>query len=234
MTLSTAYSRLGRIDDAIRYVRQGSERYPERAEIWSRLGQLYLAKGDLTGAEQSLERAVRLAPRNPSGLYNYAWFLDQVDRDKEAVPYYQRAIAASPLSFEAMNNLALIEDASGRSGRALDLLNQAVDSNPENETAYLNRANYYAMLHQWRNALADYARVREINPLNTYAVIESARTHMELSRDDIAIEELGEALDFDPTASEAYVLLSSIYKKQGREMEAAAALEESRQIPQAR
>jgi predicted Zn-dependent protease len=84
------------------------------------------------------------------------------------------------------------------------------------------------MLRLWRSALADYAHVRQLNPANAIAAIESARTHMELDRDDIAIEELSAALDADPTAMEAYILLSAAYKNQGREIESAAALEESR------
>jgi tetratricopeptide (TPR) repeat protein len=127
-----------------------------------------------------------------------------------------------------MNNLALIEDAAGRSGRALALLNQAVDSNPGNEMAYLNRGNYYAMMGLWHLALADYASARTMNPFSAPAAMESARTHMELKRDDIAIDELISALDADPAATEAYVLLSTAYKNQGRETEAAAALDESR------
>ncbi len=139
---------------------------PERAEVWARLAQMSLAKGDVAGAEQSFLRATRLEPSNPSYLYNYGWLLDQGDRDAEAARYYERAIAASSLSFEAMNNLALIEAAQGRSNRALALLDQAVESNPENESSYLNRGNYYATVHRWKDALANYARALELNPLN--------------------------------------------------------------------
>ena len=230
MTLGTAYSQLGRIDDAARYVRQGADRYPERAEVWARLGQLALAKGDSTTAEPLLLKAVLLAPSNASDLYNYAWLLDQLGRDSEAVRYYERAIAASSLSFEAMNNLALIEDNAGRSARALSLLNQAVAANPENETAYLNRGNYYVTARSWGNALADYARAMELNPLNASAAVESARTHLQLDRVDIGIQELSGALDVDPNVPDAYNLLSSAYKEQGRETEAAAALEEARRV----
>ena len=230
MILGTDYFRLRRIDDAVRYVQQGADRYPDRAEVWSRLGQLTLTRGDATAAAPLMEKAVRLAPSNPSYLYNYGWLLDQLDRDTEAVPYYERAIAASPLSFEAMNNLALLEVAAGHSARSLSLLNRAVSSNPENEAAYLNRANYHAAQRSWREALADYARVLELNPQNGYAAVESARIHVELDRPDIAIEELNAALDLDPNLRDAYVLLSSAYKKKGREREAAAALEEAKRI----
>jgi len=230
MMLGTDYFRLGRIDDAVRYVQQGADRYPERAEVWSRLGQLTVTRGDAAAAAPLMERAVRLEPSNPSYLYNYGWLLDQLERDAEAVPFYERAVAASPLSFEAMNNLALLEVAGGHSERAVSLLSRAVSSNPENEAAYLNRGNFHAARRSWREALADYAHALELNPLNGYAAVESARIHLELGRADIAIEELDTALDIDPNLRDAYVLLSSAYKKKGREREATAALEEAKRI----
>lgn len=230
MILGTAYLRLGRFDDAIRYVQQGAESHPDRAEVWARLGQLTLAKGDTNGAVPLMEKSIRLEPSNPSYLYNYAWLLDQMDRDAEAVPFYQRAIAASPLSFEAMNNLALIQSTGGHLDDALSLLNRAVAANLQNEAAYMNRGNYHAGRHSWRDALSDYARASELNPLNGFAAVELARTHLELDRADIAIEELNAALDLNPHLRDAYVLLSSAYKKKGRERESAAAQEEAKRI----
>jgi tetratricopeptide (TPR) repeat protein len=230
MIIGTDYFRLGRLDDAARYVQLGADRYPDRAEVWSRLGQLALTRGAAAAAAPMMEKAVRLEPSNPSYLYNYGWLLDQLERDREAMPYYERAIAASPLSFEAMNNLALLESEAGNSARAISLLSRAVTSNPENEMAYLNRGNYHAAQRSWRDALADYTRALELNPLNGFAAVESARTHLELDRADIAIEELDSALDSDPNLREAYVLLATAYEKKGRKREAAAALEEAKRI----
>jgi tetratricopeptide (TPR) repeat protein len=230
MSLGTAYLRLGRVDDAIRYVTQGREEFPDRAEVWARLGQLALAKGDIAGAQPHLEKAVQLTPGNASYLYNYGWLLDQLDRDKEAIPYYERAIAASSLSFEAMNNLALIESAAARPDRALALLDRATASNPENDAAFMNRGAYHAGQRAWSEALADYARASELNPANGYARVEAARTHLELDRVSLAIEDLNQALDTDPHLAEAYLLLASAYKKEGRDDEAAAALEEAKRI----
>jgi tetratricopeptide (TPR) repeat protein len=234
MTLGTAYSRLGRVDDATRYMEQAASRYPGKAEVWARLGQFALQKQNYTVAEELMGRAVKLEPANASYLYNYAWMLDQLDRDNEAIPYYQRAIESSPLSFEAMNNLALIESSAGNQDKGLSLLARAVASNPQNEMALLNRGNYYASLKSWDKALSDYEHVREINPANALAFVESARTHIELGRIDIAIDELSTALDLDPGVPEGYSLLSAAYVKQGRKREADAALDESKRLKEVR
>ena len=230
MTLGTANFLLGRAEDAVRYVQQGADRHPERAEVWSRLGQMALAKGDVDTAEGPLRRATQLEPANASYLYNYGLFLDQQDRRIEAVPFYERAIAASPLSYEAMNNLALIESARGNPVKALALLNKAVASNPDNEGTFINRGNYYASVHQWTKALADYAQALKLNASNVIAAVESARIHLELNRADIAIEELNAALDANPQDHEAYMLLSSAYEKTGLKTEAAAALDEASRL----
>jgi tetratricopeptide (TPR) repeat protein len=230
MTLGTAYSRLGRVDDAVRYIQQGADAHPERAEVWSRLGQMALTKSDLATAEQSLRRAAHADPPNASFIYNYGWLLDQQDRDAEAATYYERAIAASPLSYEAMNNLALIEEARGNSARALILLNRAVASNPENEGTFINRGNYRAARREFREALADYAQALKLNPGNTVPAVESARVHLEIGRADIAIEELNAALEVDPHADGAYTLLASAYEKKGLKTEAAAALDEAKRL----
>jgi tetratricopeptide (TPR) repeat protein len=230
MTLGTAYSRLGRIDDAIHYVQQGADHHPERAEVWSRLGQMALLKGETTEAETALRRAAQSEPSNASFVYNYGWFLDREDRRAEAATYYERAIASSSLSFEAMNNLALIEAARGRPVRALELLNRAVESNPENEGTFVNRGNYYASVHRWREAIEDYAEALKLNPASVVASVESARVHLELKRADIAIEELHAALDVDPKVQDAYILLAAAYEKQGRKTEAAAALNEAKRL----
>ena len=129
-----------------------------------------------------------------------------------------------------MNNLALIEASRGRSARALALLDRAIASNPDNDATYLNRGNYYASLKQWTKALADYAQALKLNPLNTLAAVESARTHLEMNRVDIAVEELNAALDIDTRAQDAYVLLASAYEKQGKATEAAAAQDEAKRI----
>ena len=230
MTLVTSYFRLGRLDDAFRYADRSRQLYPRRAEVWSRLGEIALGRGEAGRAAEYMETALDLDPNNPSYLYNAGWLFDQLDRHEEAAAYYEWAIRSSPLSFEAMNNLALIEGDRGKTERGLRLLNQAVDANPENEAAYLNRGNYHAGQKAWRNALADYERVRQLNPSNVFAAVEAGRTHLEMGSAERAIESLNRALEADPNAYDAYVVMSDAYERIGRGHEAAAALEEARRI----
>ena len=230
MTISTAYQRLNRNDDALRYAEIARDAYPTRAEPWSRIGGLGIVQKDAEGALRAMERAVQLEPSNPTYLYNAGWLHEQLGRTAQAASLYQRAITASTLSFEAMNNLALMNESSGRSDQALELLKRAVVANPEHEAAYFNLADYFANRGLWREALTNYRTILSMNPASSIAAVNAGRILVEQGRVDEGIDQLNRALDIDAHALDAYIVLSSAYEKTGHEKEALAALDEARRI----
>ncbi|MBI4473816.1 MAG: tetratricopeptide repeat protein [Acidobacteria bacterium] len=232
MTIATAYHRLGRIDDATRYMETASKEFPNSAEPVSRLANLALSEDekDVQKIVGYMERAVRLDPNNAGYLYNVGWIYDQIGDTNRAISYYQRAIRASSLSFEAMNNLALIYGARGEVERALPLLRQAIRSDPENEAGYINLAEHYVRQRDWKNALDNYDHALRINPSNPLAAVEKGKVLIELGRFDEAVEVLNQALELDAHSYDAYVVLASAYEKMGHTKESAAATEEAQRI----
>jgi tetratricopeptide (TPR) repeat protein len=232
MTIGTAYQRLGRIDDAERYIQQARDLFPNSGEPPSRLASLALIKpkGDPQKIIQLMETAVKLDPNNASYLYNLGWAYDQLGEAAKAADMYQRAIKASPLSFEAMNNLSLIYSNAGQPDRALPLLQQAMRTDPENEAVYANAANYYSRRREWKQALQYYERALEINPSSSVAAVEKGRIYLEQGETDAAVDHLSRALEVDPHSFDAYMLLSSAYEKMAHLREAVAAAEEAERI----
>ena len=235
MTIATAYHRLGRVDDAVRYIQIARQAYPNNAEPLSRLANLGVSsqQKDTADVQRILDlmtQAVRLEPGNASYLFNLGWTYDQVGDTSKAADLYQRAIRASPLSFEAMNNLALIYGNQGQPDRAWPLLEQAVRTDPENESVYFNTANYSVRRRDWKHALQDYDRVLQINPANSAAAVEKGRIYLELGRAEDAVENLNRALEIDSHSYDAYILLSSAYERIGHIREALAAAEEAQRI----
>jgi tetratricopeptide (TPR) repeat protein len=232
MTIGTAYQRLGRIEDATRYITLARDVYPKSAEPFSRLASLALVspKPDPKTVLQLMETAVKLAPGNSGYLYNLGWAYDQVGETARATDLYERAIKASPLTFEAMNNLALIYGDAGQPERALPLLTQAMRTDPENEAVYANAASYYARRREWKQALEYYERALEINPASSVAAVEKGRIYLEQGQTDDAVDHLSRALEVDPHSFDAYMLLTSAYEKMGHIREAIAAAEEAQRI----
>jgi tetratricopeptide (TPR) repeat protein len=232
MTIGTAYQRLGRIDDATRYIESARQFYPKSGEPVSRLASLALLnpKRDPEKILQLMETAVKLEPNNAGYLYNLGWAYDQLGETAKATDLYQRAIKASPLTFEAMNNLALIYGDAGQPERALPMLMQAMRSDPENEAVYANAANYYARRRDWKQALQYYDRALQINPASSVATVEKGRIFLEQDQTDQAVDSLSRALEVDSHSFDAYILLASAYEKMGHIKEALAAAEEAQRI----
>jgi tetratricopeptide (TPR) repeat protein len=232
MTLGTAYQRIGRVEDATRYVERAREFYPKSGEPPSRLASLALmgSKQDPQKVLQLMQSAITLAPNNASYLYNLGWAYDQIGETAKATDLYQRAIKASPLTFEAMNNLALIYNSAGQPERSLPLLEQAMRTDPENESVYANTANYYAKRRDWKQSLDYYEKAFQINPASPVVAVERGRIYLEQGDTDAAIDNLSRALEVDPHSFDAYMLLSSSYEKMGHIKEAIAAAEEAQRI----
>jgi tetratricopeptide (TPR) repeat protein len=232
VTIGTAYQRLGRIPDAVRYSEQARDLYPKNGEPLSRLGSLALmaSKPDPQTIIGYMEAAVKLEPDNPTFLYNLGWLYDQIGNTTKAADIYQRAIKASPLSFEAMNNLALIYEKNGQPERSLPLLKQAMKSDPENEAVYANAANYFVHRHELKQAQDNFNRALEINPQNLTVLVERGRTYLDQEDTEASIDSLSHALEVDPHSFDAYFLLSSAYEKMGHVKEAIAAAEEAQRI----
>ena len=108
MTIGTAYQRLGRLADAKRYMDRARDLYSRSGEPPSRLASLALLseQKDPKLIQAFMELAVKLDPNNAGYLYNLGWLHDQLGESARATEFYERAIKASPLTFEAMNNLA--------------------------------------------------------------------------------------------------------------------------------
>jgi len=232
MTIATAYQRLGKLQDATRYVQTARELYPNRSEPASRLASIGL-QGQKENPQvilQLMETAVKLEPNNAGYLYNLGWAYDQLGETTKATELYQRAIKQSPLSFEAMNNLALIYSSGGQPERALPLLEQAMRTDPENEAVYENLANYYVRRRDWKLALQNYDRALQINPGSSVAAVEKGRIHLEQGEMENAIDNLSRALEVNPHSFDAYMLLSSSYEKMGHIKEAIAATEEAQRV----
>jgi Tfp pilus assembly protein PilF len=129
-----------------------------------------------------------------------------------------------------MNNLALIYSAAGQHERALPLLEQAMRTDPENESVYANTAHYYARRRDWKQALDYYEKAFQINPASSIVAVEKGRIYLEQGDTDAAVDNLSRALEVDPHSFDAYMLLSSAYEKMSHIKEAIAAAEEAQRI----
>ena len=230
LTMGTAYERLGRFDEAVRYFERARDAYPSSSEPPARLAMVVIRRGDVAGVVDLMEQAVSLDETHSGHLFNLGWLHDEMGEDDRAATFYSRSIEASPLSFEAMNNLALIYGNRGQHEEARELLELAIRTDPTSETAYYNLARYYGNRSEWRAALGTYDRVLRINPFNSTALVEQGRIELRLGKLETAVERLNSAVGLDSQLFEGYMLVSSAYERLGFADVALAAAEEARRI----
>jgi tetratricopeptide (TPR) repeat protein len=230
LTMGTAYERLGRIDEARRYVERARDAYPTQSEPVSRLAVLALADGEPNRVVELMERALSLDPSDAGNLYNLGWLYDQLGRKDEALALYNRAIDVSGLSFEAMNNLALIYSEREQFDDARSLLERVIAVDSASEAAYFNLAKFYGDQRRWKPALSNYDRVLQINPRNSAAWVERGRIQLRLGDPEAAVRQLNFALELNSQEFDAYVLASSAYEQLGHVEAALAAAEEADRI----
>jgi tetratricopeptide (TPR) repeat protein len=103
-----------------------------QADLWSRIGQAYLRKGDLQQSVNSLEKARQQDSNNPVIVTNLAMLYETQHKTDVARKYYESAIKIDPNNPLALNNLAyLISESNGDLDIALTYATRAKQRLPQ-------------------------------------------------------------------------------------------------------
>jgi arylsulfatase A-like enzyme/cytochrome c-type biogenesis protein CcmH/NrfG len=112
---------------------------PTNAEYWVNLGNARRAAGNTNGAADAYRAASELEPRSPDAANGLGVILVQQHRPLDAIPWFQRALEASPEFVEVRLNLGIAYQESGQHDRAREaygeVLARASRSAPERRAA---------------------------------------------------------------------------------------------------
>jgi len=90
--LASLYYSRGSMAVALEELRTAIAADSDYAPAHGMLGVVYQELRENRLAEQSFERALRLAPYDPDINHNYGWFLCQTKREQASIDYFQQAI----------------------------------------------------------------------------------------------------------------------------------------------
>ncbi len=98
----------------------------QQADLWTRVAESYLRKGDVPQSINSLEKARQGQPNNPSLMTNLAMLYETQSKKDVARRYYELSIKTDPNNAFALNNLAyLISESNGDLNQALTYAERA-------------------------------------------------------------------------------------------------------------
>jgi Flp pilus assembly protein TadD len=126
-------------------------------------GQSKLASGDFAGALADFQQARALQDNGLIAFYE-GFALQNLERVREAVPAYERALQDYPDSDTVLNNLGYAYILLGRYDLALDTLNKAVAAEPDNAQANLNLGLTYYNLNRFAEAVTYFDTALQLQP----------------------------------------------------------------------
>jgi len=162
--LGDAWSKNGRLDDAIHEYQAALKITPESPVARNNLGSAFLKQGKVDEAIQEFRRVLSRDPQSFKGHFNLAAALLRGGRTTEAVAEYEKAVAINP-DF-AQGHLALGHALMG-AGRLADAIAQfkiALQLQPGYAHARNSLATAFAANQQWGEAIRCWRETLEIDP----------------------------------------------------------------------
>lgn len=137
---------LGRISDA-----------RIQGDLWTRIGETYLRKGDVQQSINSLENARQKEPQNTALMTNLAMLYMTQNRKDLARKYYEMSLKTNPNDAYALNNLAyLISESNGDLNEALTYAERAKQRLPGHPEVNDTLGFIYIKKNLTDNALETY------------------------------------------------------------------------------
>lgn len=178
--LATLYYARGNMSVALEELRTAVAADPTYATAHGVLGLVYKELRENALAEQSFERGLSHAPGDPDINHNFGWFLCQIGREREATPYFRRALdnplyATPARTFAAMGICAL---RAGELASAEDNLQRALRLEPNFPVALLQFAQLRYRQGRYNDArglLTQHAAVTQPNAESLWLALRVER-----------------------------------------------------------
>jgi TolB-like protein/Flp pilus assembly protein TadD/predicted Ser/Thr protein kinase len=134
---------------------------PDLAEAHSRLARLRRLRWDFKGADQSIKRALELAPGSAFVISYAAGLASTLGRFDEAIALQKRALESDPLNLTDRYNLAFRYLAAGRAAEAEETLKKLLELTPEDYGAHALLGDARLVQGRADEALAEYEKERD-------------------------------------------------------------------------
>lgn len=196
INLGMAYAERGQYQVAMDQYKKALKIYPKSFDAHTAIANLYETIEQPELAQQHYQKAIDLAPDNPSTLNNYGKYLCNNSRYSEAEEYFSKA-AKTPLysrPWLPLTNAGQCMQRAGHLERAEQDYRQALKKNPEYAPALMAMAKLSYQQNKYRTARAFLQRYEAVQPLS----VEQLKMAIDIEQslgDDEAAKHYAELLD---------------------------------------
>ena len=183
--------------EALEAARAAVKQSPQFGFAWVRVAELEFGGGNTAKAEQALDTALKLAPRNAQALALKAFMLAARDHIPEAIAAFDQAIAMDGALANAWlgRGLCRFRQGQGEEGRRDLQTAAALEPNRSGLRSYLGKAWFER--HDTERAEKELQLAKKLDPQDPTPWLYSALMHQADNRVNEAITELEQARDLN-------------------------------------
>jgi protein O-mannosyl-transferase len=151
----------------------GVQAVPKSAKMHAGLGEQYMERGELDAARSELDAALRIFPDYPQTIGVLAIVSARQGHDQEALQLFEKELALTPKTDRDYDLVCVSLAAQlvkvNQNDRALAILNEVVQTSPQNPRAWANRAVILYQRGEQQAARNDAERALQLDPNNPQA-----------------------------------------------------------------
>ncbi|MGC2398693.1 MAG: tetratricopeptide repeat protein [Acidobacteriaceae bacterium] len=220
--LGDAYRNSGDAKHAAAAFHQAVLRGADSVTALQSLAGAYKALGEVQRSEETLNRALHIAPSDASIWFQYGMLDAGLGKENSAIEKVQKAVALNPDLPEAYTSLAGLLLATGQLDPAEAAVRNALNVDPYDAAAYNAAGRVFAGKGQTAEALFDFAKAARLRPGHGPYNYDYALMLVHVNRFDEAQVSAQAAVQGDPGFAAGHELLGSLLARKSQLAEAAS------------
>ncbi|MBW2637119.1 MAG: tetratricopeptide repeat protein [Deltaproteobacteria bacterium] len=184
------------------------------------LGDMALKKKNVRSADEYYSRLLNLDPE--AALPNYKVGLTRLLENKgtEALPYFEKALAADNNYISALAQIAYASIRGGDLDAAVARVRKQIDVNPQNPDFYVLLGRIYAIGKDFSKARASFEEAFKIDPDNEHALFNLAQLEQSQGSIDEALEHYEKISAKNPDNSFISLIIAMLLETKGETVKA--------------
>ena len=204
---------------------------PDVSSYYKERGLFYQETGEYQKAVDDFNDLINLVPQEAEYYLLKVFALNALDDKKEAIKTCQEAIHYGLKNEHIFTELGILLIEENQHAKAIPPLSRAIELNPYNFEAWVNRAEAFRYLGQTKRALADLNKALKIDHYDDPWIYNvRGLIHEEMEEDLKALSDFAKAIELDASYSNAYKNRAALLTRLGRHAEAARDLETALQL----
>jgi tetratricopeptide (TPR) repeat protein len=222
VVLGDAWRNSDRPDEAAAAFREAVRRKPTSLTALQSLAGALQVERKTSLSEETLKRALQIAPSNGNVWFQYGMLESQLGRTDRAIENLQKAVALNPDLPEGDLSLASLLARKGQIDSAESALRSALSIDPYDAAAYDLRGQVLADKEELPEALYNFEKANRLRPKYAPYLFDYALGLVRANRAEEALAQAQAATSADPGFAEAHELSGGLLAGAGNLAEAAA------------